>query len=144
MCIDVRMATINDIEIIFDIRTSVKENHLSKTQLTELGITEAAIFDLIENGSCVWVAEIRHQICGFAIADQNEGSVFALFIYPHFEAQGVGTVLLNTVETFLYQNFQEIYLETDQKSRAFGFYLHHGWRISQYLEGDDVRMMKTK
>jgi hypothetical protein len=68
MDITLRLATEDDIEVIFDIRTSVKENHLSKQQLTELGITELVILDLIQNTSTVWLAEL-HQVCGFSIAD---------------------------------------------------------------------------
>ena len=53
MDIVLRLATEDDIEIIFDIRTLVKDNHLSKQQLTELGITELVILDLIQNTSTV-------------------------------------------------------------------------------------------
>ena len=78
MDITLRLATKDDIEVIFDIRTSVKENHLSKQQLTELGITESVILDLIQNTSTIWLAEMQHQVYGFSIADLTEGSVFAM------------------------------------------------------------------
>ncbi len=35
----VRVATVGDIEVLFEIRTSVVQNHLSREQMTELGIT---------------------------------------------------------------------------------------------------------
>ncbi|MFT0695014.1 N-acetyltransferase family protein [Acinetobacter bereziniae] len=142
MCIQIRLAAANDIETIFDIRTSVKENHLSRTELTELGITTATISELIHSCSCVWVAELNDQVCGFAIADQDEGSIFAMFVYPDFEAKGIGTALLKKAEDFLFQYFQEICLETDARSRACAFYAQHGWRVVEHFENHDVKMMK--
>ena len=144
MDITLRLATKDDIEVIFDIRTSVKENHLSKQQLTELGITESVILDLIQNTSTVWLAELQHQVCGFSIVDLTDGSVFAMFVHPDFEAKGVGTALLKKAEDLLFESFQEICLETDQKSRAFEFYLRQGWRVSAYFDNGDVKMLKTR
>lgn len=144
MDIVLRLATENDIEVIFDIRTSVKENHLSKQQLTELGITEPVILSLIQNTSTVWLAEVQHQVCGFSIVDLTEGSIFAMFVHPDFEAKGVGTALLKKAEDLLFNSCQEICLETDQKSRAFEFYLRQGWCVSEYFDNGDVRMLKTR
>lgn len=144
MDIALRLATENDIEVIFDIRTSVKENHLSKQQLTELGITEPVILSLIQNTSTVWLAEVQHQVCGFSIVDLTEGSIFAMFVHPDFEAKGVGTALLKKAEDLLFNSCQEICLETDQKSRAFEFYLRQGWCVSEYFDNGDVRMLKTR
>ena len=39
----IRIAGQSDIKAIFDIRTSVRENHLSHDQLAEMGITPDAI-----------------------------------------------------------------------------------------------------
>jgi len=144
MDIALRLATENDIEVIFDIRSSVKENHLSKQQLTELGITEPVILSLIQNTSTVWLAEVQHQVCGFSIVDLTEGSIFAMFVHPDFEAKGVGTALLKKAEDLLFNSCQEICLETDQKSRAFEFYLRQGWCVSEYFDNGDVRMLKTR
>lgn len=142
MSIQIRLATVNDIETIFDIRTSVKENHLSHTQLAELGITTATIKDLIQDTSCVWVAELKDHVRGFAIADQGEGCIFAMFVHPDFEAKGIGAALLKKAEDFLFQYFQEIYLETEQKSRAYEFYIRHAWQIVECFENGDVKMKK--
>ena len=144
MSIKIRAATPNDIELIFDIRTAVKENHLSKEQLTELGITDLAILALIENASSVWVAEFEQRSCGFAIADQEEGSVFAMFVYPEVEGKGIGKALLEKVEQILFQDFSEIWLETDSHSRAFTFYSHQGWYIEEKLADGDVKMVKRR
>lgn len=142
MSIQIRSATQNDIELIFDIRTAVTENHLSKEQLTELGITDLAILALIEQQSSVWIAEFEQRGCGFAIADQEEGCVFAMFVYPEAEGKGIGKALLEKVEHILFQQFSEIWLETDGHSRAFSFYSRQGWYVQEYLEDRDVKMVK--
>ena len=144
MSMHIRAATAEDIDLIFDIRTAVKENHLSREELAESGITEGTILALIENTPSVWVVELNHRGCGFAIADQDEGSIFAMFVHPDFEGQGVGAALLKKAENFLFQYFQEIWLETDAESRAYGFYCRHGWRVAEYFENGDVKMIRTK
>ena len=37
-----------------------------------------------------WVCEIDKQITGFAIADLKENNIWALFLLPAFEKQGIG------------------------------------------------------
>ena len=49
-----------------------KKTICQKQQLTELGITESVILDLIQNTSTVWLAELQHQVCGFSIADLTD------------------------------------------------------------------------
>ena len=144
MSVKIRAATVDDVDLIFDIRTSVKENHLSKQELTELGITHEAILALIENTSSVWMAEFEQQCCGFAIADQEEGSVFAMFVYPEVEGNGVGKALLEKVEHILFEDFSEIWLETDCHSRAFSFYVQQGWHMQADLVQNDVKMVKRR
>ena len=41
----IRVATPDDIESIFDIRTAVVQNHLSREQMAELGITPQVVAD---------------------------------------------------------------------------------------------------
>lgn len=144
MSVKIRAATVDDIDLIFDIRTAVKENHLSKQELTELGITHDVISELITDTTSVWVAEYEQRGCGFAIADQEEGSVFAMFVYPDAENKGIGKALLQKMEQILFENFSEIWLETDRHSRAFTFYSHQGWHVQEELAQGDVKMVKSK
>ncbi len=59
MTITVRIATAHDIDTVFAIRTSVRQNHLSREQLTEMGITPEALLDAIGNGDArLWIAEV--------------------------------------------------------------------------------------
>ncbi|MBJ7263487.1 MAG: GNAT family N-acetyltransferase [Burkholderiaceae bacterium] len=140
----IRLAKDADIARIFDIRTSVRENHLSRAQLNDMGITDDAIRHMIETEDCIWIAEVDAVPVGFAIADSVAGSVFAVFIRPQWEGLGLGRRLMNEAEAFLFEQFETIWLETDNRSRASGFYTRLGWRLEVMLEGDDVRFEKRR
>lgn len=38
-----------------------------------------------------WVCEINRQIVGFCIVDLIDNNIWALFLWPEFESQGIGT-----------------------------------------------------
>lgn len=48
MSISIRPAQVSDVETIFDVRTSVTENHLSREELRQRGITEGTVADMIQ------------------------------------------------------------------------------------------------
>ncbi|MCZ5393814.1 hypothetical protein O5642_13645 [Citrobacter braakii] len=52
MGIQFRLAHASDVEAIFDVRTSVTENHLSRKEMQQMGITEATIAAMIAQGPC--------------------------------------------------------------------------------------------
>ena len=81
----IRPATNADISDIFAIRTNVRENHLSLEQLRHMGITEESIGSIISEAECTWIAEAEGVTVGFAMADAEDGSVFALFVRPKWE-----------------------------------------------------------
>lgn len=140
----VRLAIESDVDVIFDIRTSVTENHLSREQLAARGITSAVIRDTIAAAPCAWMAMADGQPAGFAMADAEEGSVFALFVCPQFEGLGLGRMLLAEAEAFLFATHETLWLETGAASRAFGFYRKAGWvPVSEAGEGD-MRLEKRR
>lgn len=49
----IRVATPDDIDTLFAIRTSVVQNHLSREQMTALGITPQVLADSIREAPCV-------------------------------------------------------------------------------------------
>ena len=138
----IRPATTSDISDIFAIRTSVQENHLSMEQLRFMGITEESIGNIISEEDCAWIAEASDMAVGFAMADAEEGCVFALFVRQEWENQGVGKQLMEKVERFLPARHDAIWLETEGSSRAAGFYAHLGWERAAELENGDVRFEK--
>ncbi|WP_095153817.1 GNAT family N-acetyltransferase [Pseudomonas sp. Irchel 3E13] len=138
----IRLADLSDIDAIFNIRTSVQENHLSHDQLAEMGITPEAIQQAILETPCAWVAEVDGVPVGFSMADIEDGCVFAAFVLPEFEGRGLGRSLMDRAETFLFQHHQTIWLETAEASRASGFYRKLGWKPVQHLPEGDIRFEK--
>lgn len=87
MTVTIRLATPADVEVLFDIRTSVVQNHLSREQLAALGITAATLADAMRHAPCCWIAQVHGAPAGFAMVDVDDGEVFALFIRPTFEGR---------------------------------------------------------
>ncbi|MEM8640446.1 MAG: GNAT family N-acetyltransferase [Cyanobacteria bacterium P01_G01_bin.54] len=126
----IRIAQTADIETIFDIRTSVKENHQSREEIAELGITPDSVAQMLQTDCCAWIAELDGQPIGFAIANQTEQTIFGIFVLPQFEGRGAGRNLMAAAEAWLFaQGIEEIWLVTgnDPNLRAHGFYLRLGW-----------------
>jgi len=84
-----REATIEDIDQMHVVRTSVYENQLSNPNLIKAKDYEDYLVDRGKG----WVAEIDNLIVGFAIVDLIENNVWALFIQPSFERMGIGKML---------------------------------------------------
>lgn len=127
---NVRIAQRDDIDTLFDIRTSVVENYQSREEIAELGITPESVVKMLETDCCAWVAEIGNQPIGFSIANATEKTILGLFVLPYFEGQGVGRALMQDAESWLWsKGIEEIWLVTgnDPSLRAYGFYLHLNW-----------------
>lgn len=139
----IRLANPTDITAIFDIRTSVQENHLSHDQLAEMGITPETIRQTILKTPCAWVAEVDGVPVGFSMVDVEDACVFAAFVLPEFEGFGLGRILMNKAEACLFQHHQTIWLETAEASRASGFYRNLGWQPVENLPEGDVRFEKS-
>lgn len=146
MTVTIRLATPADVEVLFDIRTSVVQNHLSREQLAALGITAATLADAMRHAPCCWIAQVHGAPAGFAMVDVDDGEVFALFIRPTFEGRGLGQALLDSAEACLFQTHEVIGLTTDGGAaiRANGFYIHQGWTLVGAVDERDVRYEKRR
>jgi len=126
----IRVARTDDIESLFEIRTSVIENHQSREAIAELGITPDSVAKMLQTDCCAWIAELDGQAIGFSIANRTEKTIFGIFVLPLFEGRGVGRRLIEAAENWLRSHqVEEIWLVTgnDPNLRAYGFYLHLGW-----------------
>jgi hypothetical protein len=85
---NIRIAQRDDIDTIFEIRTSVIENHQSREEIAELGITQESVAKMLETDCCAWVAEIDDRPIGFSIANAIEKTIFGIFVLPSFECRG--------------------------------------------------------
>lgn len=136
----IRQALQTDIEQLFDIRTSVVENHQSREEIAELGITPATVAEMLRTDCAAWVAEENGVAIGFAIANATEQTIFGIFVRPQFERRGTGRALMAVTEDWLWtQGAEEIWLLTgnDPTLRAYGFYRHLGWAPAGVVEAGD-------
>ncbi|MGD1948364.1 MAG: GNAT family N-acetyltransferase [Leptolyngbyaceae cyanobacterium] len=126
----IRVAQQQDIETLFEIRTSVVENHQSREEIAELGITPDSVAEMLEVDCRAWIAELDKQDIGFSIANKTEKSILGMFVRPGFEGHGAGRHLMAAAENWLWSNnIDEISLVTGNAPnlRAYGFYTHLGW-----------------
>ncbi|WP_152048292.1 GNAT family N-acetyltransferase [Aureimonas psammosilenae] len=144
MTISIRDAIDDDIPAIFEVRTSVRENHLSVEQLAEMGVTFDTIRKALREQPCIWVAEHEGLIVGFSMVDVEDACMFAAFVRPEREGLGIGRQLVERAEAFLFERHPSIWLETNGSSRAAGFYERLGWERSEELENGDARFEKHR
>ena len=120
-----REATIEDIPQIQIVRNSVTENTLSDPALVPDKDCEEFMFVRGKG----WVCEIDKQITGFAIADLKENNIWALFLLPAFEKQGIGRRLHDMmVDWYITQTKDNVWLGTAPSTRAESFYRKAGWK----------------
>ncbi|SEW18673.1 Ribosomal protein S18 acetylase RimI [Chryseobacterium wanjuense] len=121
----IREARLEDIPQIQKVRNSVKENTLSDPNLVTDKDCEEFLF---ERGKG-WVYEIDDQIVGFSIVDLKEKNIWALFLDPGFEKQGIGRKLHDTMLDWYFEQTKEtVWLGTAPKTRAENFYRKSGWK----------------
>lgn len=120
----IREATVDDIKQIQFVRNLVKENVLSNPNL----VTDKDCEEFITIRGKGWVCEVQDQIVGFAIADLKENNIWALFVLPEFENQGIGKQLHNTMLNWYFtQTRTKVWLSTAPNTRAEIFYRKNGW-----------------
>ena len=136
----IRPALPTDIEGISDVRHAVKENLQTREQLAQMGITPQGVAASLDTYCRGWVAEDDGRIIAFSIADRETGSVFALFVLPEHEGQGLGKRLLAIAVQWLWdQGLDRIWLTTGPETRAACFYTTAGWRVAGTDEKGEVR-----
>lgn len=140
----IRDAVAKDIPAIFEVRTSVRENHLSTEQMAEMGITHQTILAALQKEPCIWVAVNEGQIVGFSMADAEDACLFAAFVRPEWAGQGIGRRLMERAEAFLFEHHASIWLHTDGSSAAAGFYERLGWVRMPDVENRDARFEKYR
>jgi len=144
---NIREAQTEDIETLFDIRTSVSENYQSREELANLGVTPQTVASMLRSSCCAWIAEVDGEPIAFSMANAAEKTIFAMFVLPPFEGCGAGRLLMEKAEEWLWsKGIEQIWLLTgnDPGLRAYGFYLHLGW-IPVGVEADgQVKLVKRK
>jgi GNAT superfamily N-acetyltransferase len=123
-----RVATVADISQLDDVRRSVAQNG----QASDFPITPQEYEEYLLARGRGWVCETlvdgQAQIIGFAIADLQSNNLWALFVRPEFEGQGVGRKLHQLMlDWYFAQTEGLMWLGTAPNTRAEGFYRKLGW-----------------
>ncbi len=142
-----RIATEKDVDTIFEIRTSVKENFMSIEQLSAIGITHESVKNMIKEENAAWIAEINGTSVGFSMADKKGKTIFALFVLPQYKNRGIGKNLLRRAEEWLFQQgADEIWLSTGENPeiKAHGFYKHNGWEPTGRTDDGQISYVKAR
>lgn len=141
----IRRIVADDVESIFDIRHSVKENYLSREEVKELGFTPDSLRQMLLTDCTGWIALIDDYPVGFSVVNKTENRILGLFIRPDYEGRGLGKILLNEAEKFLMkEGAGEAWLCTpsDPATRAHQFYKRLGWKESGIMPDGQIRYTK--
>lgn len=142
----IRVAAEADVETLFDIRTSVRENHESREQLAAIGVTPESVGGMLGTTARAWLAEFDGVPAAFSMADAGQGTIFAMFVRPEYEGRGLGRALMREAEDWLFAaGWDEIWLLTGGGPlRANGFYKHLGWEVKGREADGQLRFVKRR
>ena len=130
-----REATIEDIAALHALRVAVRENRLRDATR----VTPADYCRYLANPGSSWLVESAGEIQGFGIADPSSRSIWALFVAPDCQGQGIGRQLLLQVTDYLRaQSSAPMHLSTEPGTRALRMYLAAGWVKRGVLENGEV------
>jgi GNAT superfamily N-acetyltransferase len=130
-----RQASVYDIPAMSRIRLSVLENRLRDPAR----ITPQMYADFLEKDGRGWVAQVDGDIVAFSYANRIDGSIWALFVDPRFEGQGLGKELLARASGWLFSlGFRRVTLSTRTLTRAAQFYTRLGWQLASSSVDDSV------
>ena len=134
-----RKATVADIPRLMQIRMAVKENILSDP--TKVTADDCRWF--VENAP-FWVWDDAGTIKGFSAGDPRNGTIWALFIDPVYERQGIGRIVFAHVcEELHAAGHSTLSLTTDEGTRAAAFYRAAGWQSDGTLAKGELTFRKT-
>ncbi|RAJ76585.1 ribosomal protein S18 acetylase RimI-like enzyme [Chitinophaga dinghuensis] len=121
----IRAAVPADIPQIQFVRNAVKENTLSDPSL----VTDKDCEAFITQRGKGWICEIGDQIIGFSIVDLQDNNIWALFVHPDFDKQGIGRRLHDVMLDWYFMQTQDpVWLGTSPNTRAATFYRKSGWK----------------
>lgn len=129
-----RRATPADIPAMSRIRLAVTENRLRDPGR----ITPQMYEDFLDRDGRGWVAQIDGVTVAFSYANRLDGSIWALFVDPGHEGQGLAKRLLDLATAWLFEiGFARISLSTGPGTRAEAFYARRGW-AREASSSDDI------
>jgi GNAT superfamily N-acetyltransferase len=135
MTVVVRVALQSDIPGMHLVRLAVREN-----RLTSCVITEKDYLPAIQETGRGWVAEENGVVLGFSVGNKTTGNIWALFVDPNHEGNGIGSQLHGALVTWLFeQGLARLWLGTEPGTRAQRFYEVAGWSFVCILPNGEAR-----
>ncbi|MDZ4792961.1 MAG: GNAT family N-acetyltransferase [Bacteroidota bacterium] len=129
-----------DIPELQIVRNSVTENTLSDPAL----VPDLDVEDYINRRGRGWVALHDTGIVVFSIVSVMDNNVWALFIEPGFEKQGIGQKLREMMMNWYFaQTDTTIWLGTAPGTRAKQFYRKAGWQETGTHGKDEIKFEMT-
>ena len=137
-----RQAQVSDYEALHAVRMAVKENILVNTNL----VTFDHYKDILEEKGCGWVCENESgEIIGFSMVDLALNNIWALFILPNYQGQGIGRHLHQLMLDWSFMHgAAKLWLTTDAGTRAENFYLKSGWQRKGLEPNGELRFEISK
>jgi ribosomal protein S18 acetylase RimI-like enzyme len=130
-----RRATRDDLPRITEIRHAVRENRLSRPD----AIAEDEVLWFLDNPG-IWVWDEDERVLGFSAGDTRDGSIWALFVDPEHEGQGIGRALFaKACEVVRAAGHTHLRLRTSSGTRAAKFYQALGWQVKKTLPSGEVQ-----
>ena len=135
-----REAVTADIPQIQVVRNAVKENMLSNPAL----VSDADCSLYINSRGKGWVCETGGTVVGFAIADLVDHNIWALFVHPDYDKQGIGRSLHSIMLNWYFTQTQlTVWLSTAPGTRAAVFYKKAGWQQTGITKSGELRFEMT-
>lgn len=139
---EIREAMHSDIAAIQRVRNAVKENMLSDPSR----VTDADCEEYLFRRGKGWVCEVDGQLVGFSIADLVDENIWALFVHPDYDRQGIGRKLHDVMLGWYFAQGKDwVWLGTSPGTRAEGFYRKAGWRETGLHGTEEIKFeMRTE
>jgi GNAT superfamily N-acetyltransferase len=135
-----RPATVWDVDAMHAVRVAVRENALSDENRVLQGDYRA----MLQESGRGWGHDESKKVVAFGIADHAHRNIWALFVAPGFEGQGIGRGLLDVMVTWLFaQGRDPVWLTTGRNTRAEHFYSAAGWRAVCPAADGEIRFELT-
>jgi len=120
---------------------SVNENRLSDLSVLNPGDVDR----MLAGDGRGWVCEVDGRIVAFAMADLSGANVYALFVEPGYEGQGIGRNLHDTMMNWFFDaGVPEVWLSTDPNTRADSFYRCAGWVANGTRSNGEIRFTMSR
>jgi ribosomal protein S18 acetylase RimI-like enzyme len=127
-----------DVNRLFDVRVSVRENAVTRDELACLGITPASTIAAVSSGELSgFLCEVVGVTVGFALANVRTQELAVIAVLPEFERRGIGRELLQRTEGILWNaGCDSIWLWTSPApTRAIALYERNGWTEREVKDG---------